>query len=150
MPQPRSGDGIKPGASARGTPYVMKLSISEIDSLERELGAKLPALYRKLLVEFGHGRFASTAEIYHPSVIRGLYKSFFDDPAQLFDVYFPFGCHNERQELWVIDVSTQRAASIWHETLPDDWLEEDWLEFDDWMKRNLPSATALSREAATE
>ena len=69
-----------------------------------------------------------------------LYEPFFDDPAQIFAPYFPFGCNDYDQELWVIDADKERAATIYHETVPDDWPAEDWLSYDDWLGQYLPSA----------
>lgn len=113
------------------------LTNTEVDRLERSLGVGLPGLYRKLLIEIGPGTIGSTAKLYHPSEIRTLYEPFFDDPSQLFHPYFPFGCHDGTQEMWIIDAATERAASIGHETVPDDWPEEEWLEYDEWVNRNL-------------
>jgi hypothetical protein len=112
------------------------LSKSEIDLIEREIGATLPGLYRRLLSEFGPGEFGDL-KIYHPIEIRRLYEPFFDDHRQLFNPYFPFGCHNGHQELWIIDASSERAATVWHETVPDDWGQEDWLSYDNWIQRYL-------------
>jgi hypothetical protein len=99
------------------------LSNTEIDEIERSRGVTLPRLYRRLLVEIGPGKFGDVQQ-YHPAEIHVLYERFFDDPAQLFNPYFPFGCHNRKQELWIIDATSETAASIWHETVPDDWAEE--------------------------
>jgi len=123
--------------------YMKKLTNQEIAEIEKALGLPLPGLYRKLLSEVGYGRYGqrldckwnTTKELYHPSVVRDLYASFFDDPALLFHPYFPFGCNNEKQELWIIDSVAERAASIWHETVPDDWPEEEWLGYDNWVER---------------
>lgn len=114
------------------------LTLAEIDATEAEIGARLPSFYRQLLVEVGHGQNGDW-EIYHPIAVRELYEPFFDDPAQLFNPYFPFGCNNHLQELWIIDASAGRAASIGHETVPEDWSEEKWLTFDDWRKQYLPN-----------
>ena len=115
-----------------------KLSESEIDDLERTLGLRVPGLYRKLLIELGWGAMANRCEVYHPSHVWQLYEPFFDDPTQLFTLYFPFGCNNVKQEVWVIDSPRELAASIWHETVPDDWPEERWLQYDEWVTENLP------------
>lgn len=112
---------------------------AEIDAAEAAIGVRLPTLYRQLLAALGDGRNGDH-EIYHPGAVRELYESFFDDPTQLFAPYFPFGCDNWLQELWIIDAEAERAASIWHETVPDDWPEETWLPFDDWRLRYLPGA----------
>ena len=116
-------------------------STSEIDAMERGLGVTLPGLYRTLLVHVGSGPVGDVAEIYHPSIVRELYEPFFDDPGQLFHPYFPFGCHKRKQELWVIDSAKERAAVIWHETVPDDWPEEEWLPYETWIRQHLEPAS---------
>jgi len=116
---------------------MQPLSNLEIVDIERALGHKLPGLYHKLLFEIGPGRVGSTSEIYHPLAVRELYEPFFDEPGQLFNPYFPFGCQNKLQELWVIDAAQEKAASIWHETVPDDWHEEEWLPYESWIERYL-------------
>jgi hypothetical protein len=113
------------------------LTNPEIEEIERALGHKLPGLYHRLLLELGPGPVGHAAEIYHPLAVRELYEPFFDDPSQLFNPYFPFGCQNTKQELWVIDASAENAASIWHETVPDDWPEEEWLPNETWIERHL-------------
>jgi hypothetical protein len=107
------------------------LTSAQIDAIEAAVGIRL-----RLLMEFGPGPVGGAAEIYHPSSVRDLCEPFFDDPAQLFDPYFPFGCQNRNQELWVIDAAAERAASIWHETVPDDWPDEQWLPYDDRLARH--------------
>ena len=114
------------------------LTNEEVDALEAAQGFSLPELYRRLLVEIGYGSVnGGPAEIYHPAAVYELYEPFFDDPAQLFSPYFPFGCHNRRQDLWVINADTAQAATIGHETVPDDWPEEQWLSYDAWVGRYL-------------
>ena len=113
------------------------LSNSEIDVIEQSLGVTLPGLYRKLLVESGFGAVSDHTQIYHPNEVRALYEPFFDQAGQLFAPYFPFGCDNDEQTLWIIDAEQERAATIWHETVPDDWPEEDWLAYEDWIRQNL-------------
>ena len=110
-----------------------RITISEVSSIENQLGRALPELYRKLLVEFGHGCVGLDAEIYHPLEVRDLYEPFLDDPTQLFNPFFPFGCDNQNQELWIIDADSDRAASIWHETHPDDWPEGRWISYSQWI-----------------
>ena len=117
------------------------LTNSELDQIEAELGHPLPGLYRKLLMAEGYRRPNADVEIYHPAAVWELYEPFFDDPGQLFNPYFPFGCHHRKQEPWVIDAVTERAASIWHETVPDDWPEEEWLEYHVWVERHLDAET---------
>ena len=116
---------------------MQKLTNPEIEALERILGHRLPGLYHKLLVEIGYGHLSENAELYHPLAIRELYESFFDTPSDLFIRYFPFGCQHRKQELWVIDVAKELASSIWHETVTDDWPEEEWLPYDRWVTMHL-------------
>jgi hypothetical protein len=116
---------------------MQPLTNQQIDEVEESLGVALPGLYRKILVEIGHGLFISGNQIYHPSEIAELYKPLFDDPRQLFAPYFPIGCDNRSQELWIIDAGREMAASISHETLPDDWIAEDWLSYDEWVCKYL-------------
>jgi hypothetical protein len=113
------------------------LSGPEIETIERALGLKLPGLYRRLLSEIGPGPFGNGAEIYHPLAVQELYEPFFDDTSLLLNPYFPFGCQNVKQELWVIDARVEKAASIWHETLPDDWPDEEWVTYETWLQRCL-------------
>lgn len=113
------------------------LSNAEIDELETALDHRLPGLYRKLLVEVGFGT-RGDLRIYHPSEIAQIYQYHFEDSADLFARWFPFGCDERRQEIWLIDPVTETAASIWHETHPDDYEDEDWLSYEDWIVRNLP------------
>ena len=113
------------------------LSNSEIGAIEAVLGVALPVLYRRLLVEIGPGAVGNGCEIYRPDSVRELYEPFFDHPDQLFSPYFPFGCDNRKQEVWVINADEERAASIWHETVPDDWPDEEWLPYEVWVDRHL-------------
>jgi hypothetical protein len=113
------------------------LTNPQIDELEESLDIVLPGLYRKLLVEIGVGELPSGRQIYDPTEIAPLYEPFFDDPGDLFDPYFPFGCHNRLQEVWIIDSSRELAASISHETVPDDWPEEEWLSYEEWIFKHL-------------
>ncbi len=39
---------------------------------------------------------------------------------------------------WVVDSNRELAASIWHETLPDDWPDESWLDYADWVMKYIP------------
>jgi SMI1-KNR4 cell-wall len=122
---------------------MQKLRNENIAEIERSLGTRLPGLYRKLLVEIGFGRYGqkddckwnTTRELYHPSAVRDLYTDFFDDPHVLFSPYFPFGCNNETQDLWIIDAAAEKAASIPHDTHPDDWPEMEWLTYETWIER---------------
>ena len=109
---------------------------AEIDAAEAALGMRLPEFYKQLLIDVGHGRHGDR-EIYHPSAVRELYEPFFEDATHLFAPYFPFGCDNMLQELWIIDADAGLAASIWHETVPDDWPEEEWLPVDEWRRQYL-------------
>jgi hypothetical protein len=111
---------------------VKKLTNFQIDEIESELGLELPGLYRKLLVEIGHGEYGDI-EIYHPKEINGLYEFHFEVPSELFNVFFPFGCNNRTQEIWLIDPSKELAANIWHETHPESYPDEGWLPYDQWI-----------------
>ncbi len=121
--------------------------------IERSLGVALPALYRDLLREVGYGAVGPDAEIYDPRSVADLYLDFFDDPRQLFEKYFPFGCQSREQELWIIDPARERAAAIWHEYVPDDWADERWLPYARWVARHLTpeleKARASRRRSAT-
>lgn len=122
------------------------LSSGEIDAIERDLSTTLPGLYRRLLADIGPGTFGAV-QIYHPNEVRDLYEPFFDDPRQLFNPYFPFGSHNRKQELWVIDAASGTAASIGHETVPDDWPQEQWLSYEEWIERHLePESRSLGSQ----
>jgi len=103
--------------------------------------ARMPEVREGLEMPLGHGKLGKHCELYHPAEVRELYEPFFDDPRQLFAPYFPFGCNNLDQDLWVIDASLERAATIWHETVPDDWPDEDWLEYDRWVSAYLDRET---------
>jgi len=153
---------------------MSRLTYSEIDEIERLLGHKLPALYRRLLVEIGYGpvggapgsdppfigREFSVSEvkygpvtgfdavIYHPLAVEEIYQNAFEDPEELFNPYFPFGCQNITQELWVIDASREAAASVWHETFSREWENEEWLPYDLWIERYLKPE--LNKGAPTE
>jgi hypothetical protein len=120
------------------------LTNPDIDDIETQLGHTLPGLYRKLLVMEGHGELVAGAVIYHPAEVRGQCEAIFDEPGQLFDPYWPFGYDSDAQELWVINAATERAASIWHETHPDDWWEEEWLPYEVWVERYLDPMVAGS------
>lgn len=111
---------------------LTKLSLEDIQEVQQELGVVLPTLYKTLLIELGYGRLDQWREIYHPSQIHSLYDEVFDDPEWLFNIYFPFGCNDQKQEIWIIDVRQEKAASIWHEYHPESWEEEKWLPYDEW------------------
>ncbi|MCY2990900.1 MAG: hypothetical protein NTY19_23945 [Planctomycetota bacterium] len=113
------------------------LTTAEIDGIELCLGFRLPGLYLRLLQERGFGRFGAAAEIYHPLDVRELYEAYFDDPTKLFNPYFPFGCQTVKQVLWVIDGSIEKAATIGHEIVADDWGQEEWLPYETWVERYL-------------
>ena len=104
----------------------------EIDEIESELGFELPGLYRKLLAEIGHGEYGDI-EIYHPRAIHKLYEFHFEVPSDLFRVYFPFGCNNRTQEIWLIDPTKEVASTIWHETHPESYPDEIWLPYEQWI-----------------
>lgn len=115
------------------------LTPSQIDEVEKSLGVTLPAFYRKLLVEVGHGRLPLGRQIYHPAEIGALYGSLFHGPSKLFHPYVPFGCDDRLQIMWVIDCNLKQVASIWHETEPADWPAEAWLDYAEWTIHYLES-----------
>lgn len=117
---------------------MIPLSQLQIDDLEQRLGIKLPGLYRKILVIEGYGT-RGEFEIYHPTEIREHYQYHFDNPEDLFEKWFPFGCNNGTQEIWIIDPATETAAAISHETNPDDYGDEEWLDYAEWGIRFLPA-----------
>ncbi len=129
---------------------MQKLTNEAVTEIEQTLGVTLPGLHRKLLVEIGFGKYGqmadcrwnTTKELYHPAAIRDLYASFFEDPEVLFSPYFPFGCNNQRQDLWIIDSARELAASIAHDTHPDDWPDEEWLSYEDWVIKYMPENDA--------
>jgi hypothetical protein len=131
---------------------MQRLTSAAIDEIEKSLGVSLPGLYRRLLVEVGFGtygqksdcRWNTTKELYHPADVRHLYADFFEDIGLLFAPYFPFGCDNHTQVLWMIDAARERAASISHDVHPADWPEEDWLTYEDWLARFLGGEQAPS------
>jgi hypothetical protein len=124
---------------------MKKLSAEEIHKTEQELGVVLPTLYRTLLQEIGYGQLdrGRSREIYHPSQIAGIYEDVFDDPDWLFNIYFPFGSNERKQDIWVIDVRREKAATIWHESHPDDWCEMEWLPYEQWRETYLNNLAPL-------
>ena len=107
----------------------------EIDEIEDALGREIPRFYRKLLVEVGFGE-SGDVELYHPKEVDELYEFKFDDDELLYKKYFPFGCNNRTQEIWIIDIEQDKVASIYHETHEDDWPQEDWKEYELWALEN--------------
>lgn len=114
---------------------MLCFSNPELDTIENELAHVLPGLYRKLLVEIGFGEHGDI-EIYNPLQIRELYQFHFDDTEELFNKYFPFGCNNRSQEIWLIRVEDETVASIWHETHPDDYPDQHWVAYEEWLAEN--------------
>lgn len=109
------------------------LTSTEISSCEFAITHSLPGVYRDLLQRVGHGATDSGLIVYHPSEIYELYRHHFESAGELYLRYFPIGCDEAEQTIWLVDVASGRVASIWHETHPDDYPEEDWLEPDDWL-----------------
>jgi len=109
--------------------------------MEERMGVQLPSLYRDLLLQRGHGVYGEkpdaqtnhSKEIYHPEMVEELYEPFFEDANLLFAPFFPFGCDNRTQEIWVIDAGRGLVANISHETHPDDWEQEVWMPFSEWV-----------------
>jgi len=114
---------------------MIPLPNTEIHRIELALGIAIPVLYRDLLVKFGHGQHQDV-EIYHPLEIADLYRHHFERDEDLFGEYMPFGCNNRTQEIWLTRPKENLAAAIWHETHPDDYAEEAWLTYPDWLGRH--------------
>jgi hypothetical protein len=111
---------------------MTRLSNSELDTIEQEIGYPIPGLYRKLLIAEGYGTFGSR-EIYDPRIIPERSGCHFEEPTDLFGRYFPFGCNNATQELWIIWIEEKKAATIYHETNSNDYGDEGWQAYDDWI-----------------
>ena len=90
-----------------------------------ELGVTISTLYQRLLQEIGLGTLRSGSEIYYPLAVRELYQPFFDNVVMLFQPCFPLCCDNQWQEIWVIDADQKIAVPIGHETVPDEWPEDE-------------------------
>ncbi len=128
---------------------MIKLTQVQIETIERELGVKLAAFHRQLLMDLGVGELVGSPksewngsqEIYHPESIRSLFEEFFEDPSMIFSRYVPIGCDNGTQEIWVIDQERSMAASISHETVPDDWPEEEWVSCEQWAANTIGKAS---------
>jgi hypothetical protein len=111
---------------------MKRLTEAELGAIEERMGVQLPSLYRELLLRHGHGPFGER-EVYHPEMVEELYEPFFEDANLLFSPYFPFGCDNHKQEMWVIDSGRGMVAAISHETHPDDWDGEVWMPYAEWV-----------------
>jgi hypothetical protein len=105
-------------------------SRDQIVAFENAHSLRLPERLASFLCGHGPGRYGDI-EIHQPDQIRDVYTDFFDDPGELFTKWLPFGCNHQTQELWILDISgpSPRFARIWHETVPDDWADEDWRGF---------------------
>ena len=113
-----------------------KLTPTEISVLESSVGHRFPSPYRRMLGTVGHGDSNDNTTIYHPEEITTLYSNHFESETDLYTKYFPVGCNNTEQTLWIVDVATDRIATISHETHPDDYYDEEWLELDEWLASN--------------
>jgi hypothetical protein len=102
----------------------------EINVFEHDNRVKLPDRLCSFLRVHGPGHY-EYIEIYSLDQIYGIYADFFDDPTEIFSRWLPFGCNNNTQELWVLDLSTSspKFAKIWHETVPDAWDDENWVSW---------------------
>jgi hypothetical protein len=106
-------------------------SANELHAFETEHGVRIPSRLSAFLINRGPGIYGEV-EIHAPQDVLLRYHDFFDNPRDLITRYFPFGCNNRTQEMWVLDLSRSVAcvAKIWHETVPDDWAEEEWVPFE--------------------
>ena len=110
------------------------LNAHQIADFEAEVGHKFPTVYKQLLETIGYGSDAKNRYIvYKPTQIAADYEHHFEDAADLFNKYFPIGCNELKQEIWLADMETGMVASIWHETHPDDYPDEEWLTSDIWL-----------------
>lgn len=71
----------------------------ELDALEARLQRPIPAAYRELLTHTGAGEHGDV-QVYHPLEIEEAYQYHFEEPEELFNTYFPFGC-NQRSQAFV-------------------------------------------------
>lgn len=113
----------------------------ELDALEARLQHPIPAPYRELLTHTGAGEHGDV-QVYHPLEIEEAYQYHFEEPEELFNSYLPFGCNQRSQEIWLIRVTDGRAAAIWHETHPESYPDERWLDWAQWLAdhgRGLPA-----------
>jgi hypothetical protein len=83
----------------------------------------------------GHGDHDAGSTIYHPLEIAEPYEFHFENDCDLFGRHFPIGCHQREQTIWLVDVGTGRVASIYHETHPDDYADEEWLDAQEWKRQ---------------
>lgn len=105
---------------------------ADIPALEASLGHPLPDAYRDLLTSFGFGRLDDGRTVYHPSEIADLYSHHFEGDDDLFNCYFPIGCDESEQTIWLVDVASGNVATIYHDTHPDDYPDEDWMVQRQW------------------
>ena len=111
------------------------VSASELASLETELGHPFPDIYRELLTVIGHGRREDGRVIYHPREIEERYAHHFENSDDLFGRYFPIGDNEYEQTIWLMDLACGKVATIDHETHPDDYPDEEWLDPNEWRSR---------------
>ena len=109
----------------RWSVWPVILIVMSLTSVESELGVTISTLYQRLLQEIGPGTLRSGSEIYYPLAVRELYQPFFDNVVMLFQPCFPLCCDNQWQEIWVIDADQKIAVPIGHETVPDEWPEDE-------------------------
>ena len=105
---------------------------ADIAALEASLGHPLPDVYRDLLTSVGFGRLDDGRTVYHPNEIADLYAHHFEGDDDLFNLYFPIGCDESEQTIWLVDVSLGKVATIYHDTHPDDYSDENWLPPQQW------------------
>jgi hypothetical protein len=103
-------------------------TLEELTAFESQNDVALPQPLRHFLLSHGAGAHRN-AMIYEPEKVQPLYAEFFDDPSELFRTYLPFGEHTAEQVMLVYRITDGKYASIWHETVPEDWPEEEWSSF---------------------
>lgn len=126
----------KKKAASQAVGPATPLTVSEIDRIERELGHTLPPFYRRLLRANGPGPIGKHGHLYDPLITRGMY-AIFDQPDDLFGRYFPFGYQVRKDQLWLIDIALDKAATMWFQSAPD-CEDDDWLDYETWLRNNLP------------
>ena len=116
------------------------LSNRQLDDFEMAKKTKIPEALRVFLTTEGPGTY-DNLEIYDPDQVEEQYGPFFDDPADLFSVYLPFGDLKLQQELLIFRVTDNMWARIWHEYIPEMWPEQDWQPFTEQVLGDLRSGT---------
>lgn len=114
-------------------PTPRRYSEADLAEIERELGRPLPRAYRRVLLTHGSGEIRPSLEVHAPGEIQERYADHFERD-ELFEVYWPIGCNNDSQELYMLRVGTDEIATIFHEVHPDDYADETWVPSTKWVR----------------